>query len=58
MQRKYVNMLKSYEQYKPGQKKKSEVKLVDFYHQDEECNLSDEENAGGKDRLQVEEDGH
>ena len=52
-------MLKSYGTYKPGQRKKSEVKFLEdeMEHQDEECNVSDAEIEEGielKERLQNE----
>ena len=59
IQKKYVSMLKSYESYKPGQRRKSEVKFLegDIEHQDEECNVSDgeiEEGIEVKERFQNE----
>ena len=59
IQKKYVSMLKSYESYRPGQRKKSEVKPLEeeMQHQDEECNVSDgeiEEGIEVKERLQNE----
>ena len=52
-------MLKSYDSYKPGQRKKSEARVPeeDMQHQDEECNVSDgeiEEGIDVKDRFQNE----